>query len=153
MTRRPTPAVALALVVLAGCGGDGRLPTYPVRGTVTFDGKPLPRAEVWLVPKDEAALKAEIMVRPYGVTEADGSFVASTYLTGDGAPAGEYAAIVHWSPTRGATDNADDAAAEAGSKGPRRPPFPAKYRTPATSGLTATVGPGPNQIALDLKAK
>jgi hypothetical protein len=150
MTVRPI-FVGVA-VIAAGCGGDGRLPTHPVRGTVTFDGKPLPRAEVWLVPKDEAALKAEIMIRPAGVTDADGAFTTTTYLTGDGAPAGEYAAIVHWTPARGATDNADEPA-DAPAKGPRRPAFPSKYRSPTTSGLTATVAPGPNQIALDLKAK
>jgi hypothetical protein len=41
---------------VAGCGGDGRLATAPVTGNITFDGKPLANAEIWLVPKSCTAL-------------------------------------------------------------------------------------------------
>lgn len=41
---------ALTIVLAAGCG-DG---TYPVRGTVTFDGQPVPEGTISFVPDDPA---------------------------------------------------------------------------------------------------
>jgi len=40
----------LAAVLAAGCGGDGGPGRYRVRGTVTFDGKPVPLGYISFAP-------------------------------------------------------------------------------------------------------
>ena len=78
--------VALLILSLAGCGRS--LPTtYPVKGTVTLDGKPVAGAGVLLIPKEG---------RPaHGVTDENGAFTASTFGEGDGALPGRHVVTVH----------------------------------------------------------
>jgi hypothetical protein len=80
------------LLVAGGCGGDGGPTIYPVSGKVLVDGKPAVKALITFHPmsgpKDQAI--------PYAETGADGTFRPSTRLTGDGAPAGEYALTILW---------------------------------------------------------
>jgi hypothetical protein len=153
MMRVGRTAVVLSAVGMAGCG-DGRLPVYPVSGTVTLDGKPLAKAEIWLVPKGETALKAEPVIRPYAVADSDGNFAPSTYLTSDGAPAGEYGVMVHWAGAPVSSDNQDEQPEHAANgKGERPLRFPRRYMNPTNSGLTVTIREEPNRLALDLKSK
>jgi hypothetical protein len=42
--------VVLAAGCVAGCGGNDRPTTYPLTGTVTFDGKPVPVGTVTVLP-------------------------------------------------------------------------------------------------------
>ena len=79
-----------AALFFAGCGGDGAVvhSTHPVKGTVTYQGKPVPRGNVRLDPVDLTLPSA------YGVINADGSFVLRTYVDGDGAVAGEHSISV-----------------------------------------------------------
>lgn len=42
----------LAVVLLAGCGGESKPPEYPVKGTVKYDGKPLEKGSIILDPAD-----------------------------------------------------------------------------------------------------
>jgi hypothetical protein len=42
--------VVLAAGFVAGCGGNDRPTTYPLTGTVTFDGKPVPVGTVTVLP-------------------------------------------------------------------------------------------------------
>src|SRR5262249_37898747 len=91
---RWVPAVVLGLCALAGCGTDGRLPTHPVKGKLTLDGKPVANAEIWLVPRSEDVKNAKLTVRPYAKSGADGTFTLTSYVADDGAPAGEYAVMV-----------------------------------------------------------
>ena len=86
--------VVSASGLLAGCAGDGTLPTAPVSGKVTFDGKPLAHAEIWMVPRTEAVKNAKMTIRPYAKTDADGAFTVTSYYVDDGAPLGEYAIMV-----------------------------------------------------------
>jgi hypothetical protein len=145
----------LGLGAVSGCGSADRLPTAPVTGIVTFDGKPLANAEIWLVPKSEEVKNAKITIRPYAKTRADGTFTVTSYLVDDGAPLGEYAIMVVPAGSRTNTEEerANDAPSE--KKGRDRPlaTFPAKYRDPTTSGQSFTVKDGPNQLVLDLKSK
>ena len=47
-------AVAAVLLVSAGCGSGPSGPQrYPLSGTVTYEGKPVVRAEVFLAPNDD----------------------------------------------------------------------------------------------------
>jgi hypothetical protein len=86
--------VCLALAApLLGCG-EGQKPVFPATGKVMFQGKPTPKAVVWLHPENSDGSPGE--VRPRGVVNDDGSFSLSTYKTDDGAPAGRYRAVVFW---------------------------------------------------------
>ncbi len=72
--------------------------------------------------------------KPRGKVNADGSFTLTTHTEGDGAPAGEYRVTVEqWL----AGARPDDPTANR---------LPAKYSSPTTSGLTATVGPGSTEL-------
>ena len=56
----------LAQLFATGCGPSGPV-TYPVRGTVTFDGEPVKEGDILFIP-DDAALA------PEGGKIADGTF-------------------------------------------------------------------------------
>src|SRR5262245_1819666 len=118
--------VVSGIVVLTGCGSDGRLPTSPVTGKVTFDGKPSANAEIWLVPKSEEVKNAKMTIRPYAKTKADGTLTVTSYFVDDGAPVGEYALMVVPAESRADTeeDRATDTPSERKGKGRRLASFP-----------------------------
>jgi hypothetical protein len=98
---------------------------------VLFDGKPAAGATVFFYPVET---DAEALA-PYGVTDANGSFTLTTYLTFDGAPAGEYVVTVRWpGPPRRGEDE----------QGPDR--LKGRYDNPKTSKLRATVETKPNDL-------
>jgi hypothetical protein len=114
-----------------------RKPTHPVRGTVTFQGQPVPQAYVVLQSADP---KEPRRVRADAFTQADGSFILSTYTANDGVPAGEYTVtIVQRKPLYDA----------AGKPGPNQ--LPPRYANPETSGLKATIKSGPNELNFNLQ--
>ena len=66
------------------------MPTYPVRGKVTFpDGTPLEGGRV-----EFELVSSKHRVSARGVIRPDGSFELGTFQPGDGALAGEHRAIV-----------------------------------------------------------
>src|SRR5437016_1941611 len=94
-------ATAVAAACLASCARNPRKPVFPVRGQVTVDGKPAAGATVFFYPVESDP----DAIAPYGVTDANGSFTLTTYLTFDGAPAGEYVVTVRWpGPPKGTDD-------------------------------------------------
>jgi len=125
---------ALLLCVLiagfsASCGGNKRPATVKVRGTVQWQGQPAAGAQVILHPV--SATGAMEKIRPNGRTDSAGVFELSSFLPGDGCPAGEYRVTVVWPQTKpGATR-------EDAEEGPDR--LKGKYADPETSGLTVTV--------------
>lgn len=136
-TPRRAALVALATLTLAavGCGGKAeaeRVPVYPVEGTVTLKGQPMPGAFIVLHPKtpnDKApAPRAEIT--------KEGALRVSTYDAGDGAPEGEYVLTIQWNKL---VKNGADVVA-----GPNV--VPAKYSKPETSGIVVQVAAGPNSL-------
>jgi len=86
-------ALAAFVVVLAGCGKRGWLETYPVKGTVLVDGKPAKDAMLSFHPKETVEGKPHL---PAGRTNENGEFNLSTFVTDDGAPAGEYDVTIVW---------------------------------------------------------
>ena len=144
-------SVALALfsiATLTGCGSSDQFGTFKAEGTVTLNDKPLSDAHVWLLPKEKPLQDATLVVRPQGRTGRDGKFVLTTYLQDDGAPAGEYDAIV----LHGANDP------DAGDEEPKAPTnkiaVPMKYKDAKTSGLLVTIKKGEaNVLPLNLKTK
>ena len=89
--------VLLGLVLLAallpGCRKKGWLDTYPVKGAVLVDGKPAKDVFVSFHPKEAVGDRPYL---PSGRTDENGEFVLSTFVEGDGAPAGEYDVTVTW---------------------------------------------------------
>jgi hypothetical protein len=83
---------ACGAVALAGCGKAASVKTYPVTGTVTYNGKPLEGATVVYVPTNPDAPRVS------GSTDSDGKFSLSTFVSASeilrGAPADEYKVLV-----------------------------------------------------------
>ncbi|MGL4549863.1 MAG: hypothetical protein ACRC33_01645 [Gemmataceae bacterium] len=65
---------------------------HPVRGKVLVDGKPAAGATVVFQPVQDAAES----LKPSGRVGDDGTFRLATHPHGNGAPAGEYVALVTW---------------------------------------------------------
>jgi hypothetical protein len=83
------------LPALVGCGKSGpeRVPVFPVEGTVTLEGKPMPGAIIVLHPKSGA--RSDVPA-PRAQIKSDGSFRFTTYDADDGAPPGDYVATIAW---------------------------------------------------------
>lgn len=86
--------ILMSMVVacaLAGCGPKFEK-TFPVSGSLTVDEEPAKRAEVVFHPVGDVKGR----VKPVAVVGEDGNFTMTTFLTGDGAPPGEYMVTVVW---------------------------------------------------------
>src|SRR4051794_24814243 len=79
-------AAAFISVTLAGCGHSGELETATVSGVVRLDGKPITTGTVTFVPQHGRAATGSI--------RNDGTFVLSTYGSGDGAIVGKNKAAI-----------------------------------------------------------
>jgi hypothetical protein len=137
----------VALVVLSGCSGDGRLDVAKVRGKVTYKGQGVPQATVLLFridPPDEMSRK----LHPYAYVEPDGTFEIKTYVDGDGAPPGKYRVSI-MAPAAGGTSKKDQpaetqAASAPGVKVPAA--IAAKFANVETAGLEIEVNAGENNL-------
>src|SRR5262249_21168952 len=96
-----------------------RRPTHPVVGKVVLNGQPVAGA----CGVFASTAKEPRPPRADAFTEADGSFVLSTYEAGDGAPVGDYKVTVVWRKPFYAAD---------GKPGPNR--LPEKFSKADTSG-------------------
>ncbi len=151
----------VALLTLAsftvGCGNQGPdLGTVTATGTVTYKGAPVEEAQVAFLPDGSGRAAA-------GTTDASGRFTLNTAGSADGAVPGVYKVIVMKmaKPAAVATDpnmsqeERDAAARVALERGQAKAPqdlLPAKYKTPATSGLTAKIVEGEkNNFSFELK--
>ena len=140
--------VFVLIGTLSGCGSNEQFRTCKTEGTVTLNGKPLSDAHVWLLPKEKPHQDATLVVRPQGRTGLDGRFVLTTYYQDDGAPVGEYDAIVLHG------ENDPDAAVEESKAKNARAAVPMKYKDAKTSGLLVSIKKGAdNIIPLDLRTK
>lgn len=71
------------LCIVAGCSSENEIPTYPVTGTITQNGKPVSGAIVAFTPVAGGQSAS-------GTTDAEGVYALTTWSSGDGAVAGEY---------------------------------------------------------------
>lgn len=95
-------AILLSFCCLSGCGHESaqsrlekavpdREIVTPVSGTVLIDGDPVVDLTVRLVKEDA---KAPAQTDPKALTDAEGKFRFTTYMDGDGVPAGNYKVLV-----------------------------------------------------------
>ena len=131
---RPRAGKALAVAALAlcvsACGGKQRLPVFPVRGKVFFQGKPAAGAVVVL---NRVGQTDPTAVLPQGTVGTDGTFQVSTYGKNDGAPAGDYAVSFVWLLTNSKTES-------------EWTPLPRRYMVPGQSGVRVTVNEKVNEL-------
>jgi hypothetical protein len=152
--RRPLVVILIAGLSagLCSCGGSGpgQLTLHQADGRVLFQGKPLPGVQVLFRPagvdKDAPATVST------GRTDDEGKFRLATFVPGEsrpseGAPAGDYLVAIS-TPAR--TDSIDFTRKEAAKTGPDL--LQRRFADPKTSGLKATIKPGPNALEpFDLK--
>lgn len=87
-------AGALAVQLLAGCSGDLSVPsTVPVKGVVTYKGKPALGIRVKYFSQDG---QRENTFIPTGDTDKGGHFALSTGAPLNGAPQGQYNVAFEW---------------------------------------------------------
>ncbi|MCC9606802.1 carboxypeptidase-like regulatory domain-containing protein [Blastopirellula sp. JC732] len=143
----------LLLSVIGGCGSDaGMLKTEYVAGIVTLDGAPVQGATVMFSPTTK-----EVGTPANGFTNAAGRYELTVVMPGAGMSApinggtlsGEYMVSI-------AKSTAEETP-EDGPVAPKMPKLtyhvPKKYSNPRTSGLTATVSAGKNDIPFELSSK
>jgi hypothetical protein len=125
----------------SGPPGPKQLPVFPSGGKVTYQGNPLPNADVSFQHKEGSATAT-------AKTDAQGSFTLSTYGDKDGAPAGAYRVTVAVS----AVQEIEPGVLAPEPPGGFKSPIPAQYGNPETSGLTADIPEGGKQdLVIELK--
>ncbi|WP_165072933.1 hypothetical protein [Paludisphaera rhizosphaerae] len=127
MRRFCRSVVALALsLIFVGCGDSSSTPpggmTVPVKGIVTYKGKPLAQGTVVFEP--DAGREAQGEVGP------DGSFTLSTFAKDDGAVPGSHRVAV---------------------KNISKSVLPLKYQNLASSGIEVVVSAEKGAYTVDLK--
>ena len=133
-SRMVCPGVGF-LVLLTGCSSQTAL--HPVRGKVLVNGRPAQGAVVVFHPASTAAADAP---RPAARVEADGTFALSTFVPGDGAPAGDYVVAISWVARPPAT------AALTRANAPPIGKLDPTYADPRRTPLRAQIAAGANEI-------
>ncbi len=126
-------AAAALLVLLAGCGGGNPLELIPVRGTVTYNGKPLGRGIVNYVPKQAGAGRSA-----NGPILEDGTFVMTTQKRDDGVAPGTYNIVVY-SDEEAPIRTREEIESQRGPAAKPKLLIPEKYMSTETSGLSDVV--------------
>src|SRR6185369_15903435 len=131
-TLRPLGLALAALACLVGCGESK---TAPVNGRVKLkDG-----SDVSVLAGYSLTFEAEGgKTSAVGDVNRDGTFKLSTFGANDGAMPGKYRVAIN------PPNNPDP------DKPPSKSKLPAKYENLDSSGLTAEIKPGPNNIELVL---
>lgn len=104
---RPLRLVVLSSALLGcGCGHQPKIPLQKTTGELTINGVVPVGAIIGLHPVAGDFDKQGS--RPAARVLENGSFVVSTYATGDGAPLGEYKASIIWPQFPGRDDPGED---------------------------------------------
>ena len=138
MSKSATFALLLTTAILIGCG-PSKMPMGTVSGTVTVDdGTPVEGGRIIFTPTEGGPGAT-------GKIDAQGGYTLSTYEKGDGAVVGTHQVSFASPVVTGVTPPAGDLDVGPEVETPPPAPFPpAKYRSPHTSGLTASVKQGSN---------
>ena len=132
-------------VVASGCN-DGKLKTYPVSGTITYQGEPLVGATVGFTPKSEGSGDGG-----FARTDEKGFYQLQTTQgrVNAGTTPGEYYVTITKVEMVGTGVFRNDPYAGQQEEMKPVPAIPAKYSS-AEGGLSATVTKGKNVLNFDL---
>ncbi|MCI0463581.1 MAG: hypothetical protein L0Z62_42135 [Gemmataceae bacterium] len=95
--------VALLALTLVSCGGPDFHKVYPVKGKVLVNGQPAGDCLIYLNRTFDDNHPRR--VTPYAVTDENGAFQITSYITQDGAPEGEYVVTIEWRERSGLLKN------------------------------------------------
>jgi hypothetical protein len=129
-------AIGCCAVLLAGCGSGNKLGTIPIRGVITYNGKPLTKGIVNYLPAAGGGGRAAS-----GPIAPDGTFILTTHTQHDGVIKGQYQIVIYSydeNPEEPKTREEREAMGGKGA-GKMKSLIPEKYTKAATSGLTDTV--------------
>lgn len=141
-----TVLLSVALGAAAGCGDGSKV--YPVKGKVTFDGKPMKGGgSVAFMP-----LGGQTGKTAGGEITEDGNYELMTHKPGDGSMDGEFRVVIiqvteHEPET---VADGEKAVRKKGRSLPAEDRIPTVYGDPYKSPLRATVVKGPNELNFDL---
>ena len=147
---RLSPALAAALLCAllgaAGCGPS--LPeTVPVRGKVTWKGRPLGDGTVVFQPQP-GQIAEGLPERPAtGYLRPDGTFELTTFRAGDGAVPGVYGVAIHSYLSEPAASEDDEHPSEYVWR------IPPRYGDPSQTGLTVEVPAGEEVVEVAFEVK
>jgi hypothetical protein len=133
----------------AGCGGDPNMPKLgKVHGKVTYKGQPVTSGHITFTPI--LGKGGETGQTATGEINSDGTYVMTTFNTGDGAILGQHTATVV------VRDKMNEDLTKPDATGRIRyelakPVTPPKYASVETSPLKYTVKEGTNEIDIELK--
>jgi hypothetical protein len=161
MSRYGSGLTVLSLAALAAGGCQrAEFAFYPVEGTVTRGGRPLPNIQVVFLADPDAGT---VGPRAIGKTDAAGRYRLRTDQGDDGAVAGTHRVVVldldaraqHSRPVRGAQRNevargAPEDAQRLGDEPKATPRVPPGYRSVSQTPLRAKVGPGPQTLDFEI---
>jgi hypothetical protein len=127
-----------------GVAIKNRREVHPGGGRVLLDGRPVEHAEVvfhYIVPPEEQPKvdNKKILRAADGLTDANGSFVLSTYAFGDGVPLGEF--VVTVVPFKSRTGQPVAA-----------PALPVRYKGVDSSPLRVKTREGTNDFTIELRS-
>jgi hypothetical protein len=145
---RPTNLIALLVALAVSCTGCGESgpKLVKVRGKVTMQNKPLACGVLTFQPLENGQITTR---RPsIGVIEVDGTYRISTFESYDGAMPGEYLVGVDGSLNKDTGSNSID---PVDRPAPTSGNVPAKYLSPQTSGLKATVPADAREVTIDFR--
>lgn len=146
-------AVGLSLIFfsLAGCGGRAAdAPTlYPVSGSVSYKGAPVPGAKVMFM--GDGTLPPAV-----GLTDSGGNFTLSS-MAGSGAVAGRHIVVVQKETEAAAPEKVNMSMEEAAAAAQKPQTgatstslIPKKYTDPQSSPLSYEVTSGSNDFPIEL---
>jgi hypothetical protein len=138
----------LGAFLLSGCGSGGQLEVYPVKGRITYNGKPMVGGgAISIIPQGSSP-----SMDSGGEIGTDGSYELTTYKPGDGAVAGEYRVVITqtvFQEPKNVEDGAG-AAPEAIAAVPVADRVPAIYSDFSASPLKAQVKEESNELNFEL---
>ena len=147
------PVTVVAVLAMVGCFGEGAANTGTVSGKVSCNGQSIPAGRIAFVSDRGHGASGEI--------NANGEFTLRT-IKGNRILVGDYRVAIMPPPTQRiptsavpADDQKSAKMTPIGAPGDpvvqEYPDIPLKYRSPATSGLNATVVQGENRFDFDMK--
>src|SRR5262245_31315138 len=133
-------AVGLCCLATGSCGPSGQVKVYPVKGKITYGGKPLVGGgAIAFIP-----LTAQEGKTAGGIIQEDGSYVMTTYKDGDGSMVGKFRVAIMQEVFKEPKRTEDgQAAAKVAADVPTAERIPEVYRSNTDSPLTTTIEPKP----------